>query len=458
MSAVQILLKELERKDPAAHLLRGLVARMRADTSISPSSPHVPQLHGNPDENPPSWGVLAEQAARAGCAQEARWAAGRVLALPHADVEDFTKAVEALIVCGGDEAVDTVVDRVKSGSLDHVLVVGKALKVVNGELATKLTRLVATNPAVDDGIFVEACQALATVEPSLVAELVAKRATLDSRDIVLIAGALAEAGVRVDPLVQLALTRMPASRWAFGRTARQVLTLGAFDEEVYAAAVAGPSSYWAEAAPLMHRDRAVELLERMVSAPVDVEVLARCLDQMVPKEVPDVAGRLLEVVLELVDQSDTAAARELVPVLHRIGRTDEAIELAKRAFLRSLGGLYVEECAETLLKVGGVAVGSFIAGHVLIANVSVWRQMPVANHLAEQGLLHQATALWCDVVRRHGDMVTKGVEAATKLVRCLHGKQAIDTVRKALAEDRLTVTARANLKALEAWLVAIEAG
>ncbi|MGW6933206.1 NACHT domain-containing protein [Lentzea sp. NPDC054927] len=458
MAAVQILLKELERRQPAARLLRGLVARMRADTSISPNSPHVPQLHGNPDENPPSWGVLAEQAARAGCAEEAVWAAGRVLALPHADVDDFTKAVEALIVCGGEDAVVTVVDRVKSGSLDQVLVVGKALKAVNGELATKLTRLVATNPAVDDVDFVEACQALAATDPSLVAELVAKRATLDSRNIVLIAGELAEAGVRVDHLVQLALARMTAGSWTFGRTARQVLTLGAFDEEVYAAAVAGPSSYWAEAAPLMNRDRTVELLERMVSTPVDVEMLAKCLDQMVSKEVPDVAERLLEVVLGLVDQSDTAAARELVPVLHRIGRTEEAIELAKRAFLRSLGGLYVEECAETLLKVGGIGVGTFIAEHVLAAKVSVWRQMQVANHLAEQGLLQQATALWCNVLRRHGDMVAKGVEAATKLVRCLHGWQAIDTVRKALAEDRLTVTARANLKALEAWLVAIEAG
>ncbi|WP_086667301.1 NACHT domain-containing protein [Lentzea kentuckyensis] len=457
MAAVQILLKELERREPAARLLRGLVARMRADTSISPNSPHVPQLHGSPDEEPPGWGMIAEQAARAGCVEEALWAAERVLALPHTEVDDFTRAVEAMVACGGDTAVVTVVERAKSGSLEQVLVVGKALKVVNGELATDLIRLVATNPAVDDADFFEACQALAGAEPLLVTELVAKRATLEPRKIVAIAGELAEAGVDVDHLVRLALARMPVGRWEFGRTARLVLTLGEFSEEVYAWAGAGPPAHWAEALPLMHRDRAAELFERLVSTPVDGEVLARCLGDVVFKNVPDEAERLLEVTLEIVDQSDTAAARELVPVLHRTGRAEEAIDLAKRTFLRSFGDLYVEECAETLLKVGGVAVATFIAEQVLAANVSVARKLAVANHLAEQGLLQQAATLWCDVVRRHGDMAGKGFTAATKLVRCLYGPQAIDTVRKALAEDRLTATARANLKALEAWLVAIEA-
>lgn len=458
MAAVQILLTELERQEPAARLLRGLVARLRADTTISPNSPHVPQPHGNPDEEPPGWGVLAEQAVRAGCVEEAVWAAERVLALPDADLDDFAKAVEALIASGGDAAVLTVAERAKSGSLKQVLTTGVALQVADPELAVKLTRRVATNPAVDDRDFVEACQALAAADPVLVTELVEKRATLDSDDIVMIAAELAEVGVDVDHLVRLALARRTGDKWEFARTARQALSLGEFSEEVYTAAVAGPPSHWAEAAPLMHRDRAVDLVERMLGTPVDVEVLATCLGHLVSKEVPEVAERLLEVVLEHVDQCDTAAARALVPVLHRIGRTDEAIEVARRAFLRSFGSLFVEECAETLLKVGGVEVGAFIAKQVLAANVSVWRRLAVAQQLAEQGLLRQATDLWMDVVRRHGDMTAQGIEAASKLVRCLHGGHAITAVRTGLAEDRLTVTARANLKALEAWLVAIEAG
>lgn len=48
--------------------------------------------------------------------------------------------------------------------------------------------------------------------------------------------------------------------------------------------------------------------------------------------------------------------------------------------------------------------------------------------------------------------MAEGVKIAHRLVQCGYRRQAVETVRTALAEDRLTATARTNLRRLLAWL------
>jgi hypothetical protein len=60
----------------------------------------------------PTWGDVADLAAKAGCRDEALWAARRSLARPQATEHELGHAVTAMISAAGADVVDEVVDEV----------------------------------------------------------------------------------------------------------------------------------------------------------------------------------------------------------------------------------------------------------------------------------------------------------------------------------------------------------
>ncbi|KJK35225.1 hypothetical protein UK23_43055 [Lentzea aerocolonigenes] len=452
MAAAQVLL-ELKRHEAAADLVRRLVRRMKIDDTIPAGFRHVPEIHGEHDEEPPGWHVLVRQAAQAGCAEEAVWAAKMLFAQPFPDEYQFRETVEMMAQVGDASAVKKIVDEVNARPVTYAAVAARALHSTHPELAASLARqVVPTDPAVDDDHVVTAWRVLLTTEPEWASSL------LESREI--------DADTAVRMMSQADLPRAHLVRQEMARTSvvkmPRYLMQAALDEgadfanELHAKAMAGSPKDRAALAPQLHEagfeDLATELIDQLAIDHADPEVLAECLHDLPTGPFPEQAQRLLDRLLPIADHADTAVARYLAPVLRRSGRAAEAVDLAQRTFLRELGDIYVEECAETLLDVAGASSADFIVEHVVGRGLSTGRRRAVADRLIDHGLLRHAVIVWLDVLRNHGDPVEEGVKIAHRLVRCGYRQQALDTVRAALAEDRLTVTTRAQMRALLAWI------
>ncbi|MFS8096034.1 hypothetical protein LFM09_02750 [Lentzea alba] len=439
--AMDTLRFDVERRESARHVLRDVVRRLRSDRSIRQGSPHVPHSGALANTSPYSWHTLCHQASVLGCQEEVVWVAQQILAQSSVDHDNFRSAVGALLAHDREAVVDSLVARARSLTPEHVLIVAEHL---TGDVMIELARSVLTRPSADNDQFVRACELLGPYEPGEVLELVLERNSLRPADPIRLAEPLMLSDQELEDLVGRAgVFRVDGER-SFLPLVTDLLTVGLDAYQVYSEVVDGlPAQRAAAAAALFqagHSDEAGQLAGSLLTEPLDAMSAAVCLDGMITKKVPKQAQKLFDHLLVVVGQHDPAVARRFAPVLHRVGRSEKAAEVALDAFLRSLGGQEVDDCVATVLEVSGSALAGVIVQKVRESNLNVWQRMDIADVFVNDGLLDHAVMLWLDVVRSHDPEVAKGVEAADKLVK--------------VGERAKAIEAASYNRALTAWLEA----
>lgn len=436
VDVVSILLFDLERGEAAAVVLRDLVRRLRADTSIKPGSPHLPHSGALPDTSPIAWGTIASLARSLECRDEALWAAERALAMSSVDDDEFGAAADAVLAYGGKARLDALVARAQSLTLQHVLIVGEKTNAV-----LDLDEYVARHPAATDEQFVRACLSMVAMDPRQVQELVEHRSSLGPADLVELASAIASHDVVIEEeLLARALSMRAENRQEFQKLVSGVLAiegdvLGRVRDPGEVLAAARTPEQRAVAAPLLFQagypSESAGLVDGLLTWPFNAEAAVICLDGMTVKSVLEQAQALFDRLLDVVGHHPPDIARQFAPILHRIGRSADAAAVAIDAFLRSLGGQEVFEYAAVVLDVSGGANADFIVAKVRESNLSVWHRMDIADLFVNEGLLDHAVMLWLDVVHFHGTAVDKGIDAADKLVKVGQRAQAIEAAQDA---------------------------
>jgi tetratricopeptide (TPR) repeat protein len=230
-------------------------------------------------------------------------------------------------------------------------------------------------------------------------------------------------------------------------------------EDVFQAAVSHSAEHCAQAAPLLadagREDLADELLRRVLEPSTSFEVLAELADTLREDGRHELAAATIDVALPRAGQTDSMyQVAYLVRALTAVGRRDEAITLARSAFVREIAAdHYSQQVMPRWLEAGGESSGADIVAEALKADMKAERRVQIAGELAEAGLLKEATAVWLDVVRWHGDAVDQGIAAASQLVACGYRNRVIETVTTALADMRLLPTTCIGLRAVLAWTV-----
>jgi tetratricopeptide (TPR) repeat protein len=466
IEAVKTLL-DLNRREGAAHLVRRMVRHMRGNRAISPEASHIPRTNADPEnDHPPRWNVVLQLANAARCTEEALWIADMIIAQSSTSMfgSAFREAVETVAAQGGATAVDALVDQLLERPADVKATAAAELCASHPKAAARLAHAVISDPRVAVPAKISAYETLADIAPEETLSQVTGLEDIAVHDLNGVAARLISKGVTAaEPLMRQALQTLPSESNLFWRMASYALDLDGFAHDVHKAVVARTPEEWAEGAPLLHTAGHVELsadlVDRLVELPADAQVLLKCLGGFSTARLPQHALRLVEVLAAVAGESDSEVAREIAPALHRLGRTTESVAVAKRAFLQELDdrGYYVEECAATLLDVGGATFAGFIADHVVDRAMSSDRRNAVAEEFRRRGLLAHAVTVWLDVLRRHATEITTGIEVADRLVKCGYRQQAIQTLRDTLAGEHVISEKRMFVRALLAWLEAMGA-
>jgi predicted Zn-dependent protease len=469
------MLVQLDRASRAVPLVRDLIRRLRQDPGITPGTLVMPNR--SPDAGPlrirdawqqpaPTWGEVAELAANAGCPDEALWSARRSLTSPQTTEAELSDAVTAMLTAVGADVVDEVTAAAESRPPAHVLEIASALDNADfADAAGGLARRVLANrQATADQIETAARIVLAAPDGSAdeVLALVQKRGQLRTEHQMSLATALTDAGAPAEArrVTRLLLDNPAIEPLDFWGIASLRLDAGgsAAAEDVFQAAVSHSPEHCAQAAPLLaeagREDLARELMRQVFALPAEFDILTEMADSFRIDGNRELVAATAEVALPLASQADPADIPKLVRVLAAVGRTDEAIALARSAFVRVVAADQNPwQITVDWLGTGGARSAPDIVAEVATSDIKAEWRVQIAQELAEAGLLKAAAAVWLNVVQWHGDTVEQGIDAASRLVACGYRDRVIETITEALADERLLPAARAGLRALMAWVV-----
>jgi hypothetical protein len=199
-----------------------------------------------------------------------------------------------------------------------------------------------------------------------------------------------------------------------------------------------------------------DMLDRLLDAPVDVDVLVEAAGDLLTDDRRDLAERVLDRVLAHAGGRTADQYQQLAQLSHRLGRTEEAALFARRAYLIVLDA--DDDAAGhvgTWLEIAGAHGADQVVADTLRHDVSAEHRLAIATQLVDAGLLDAAVALWLDVARHHGHALDQGIAAASRLVRCGYRDETIAALRDTLADDRLLAEDRTGLRALLAWVTMI---
>jgi hypothetical protein len=444
IAVIDTLRFDIERREPARRLLRDLVRRLKTDEAVRPGSPHVPHFGALSDTTPFGWHTVCSLAMELKCPDEAVWLAERTLMQSSVDIDQWTRAVEALLMYGDDSALGAVITRTRSLTPEHVLIVAERLDGLDGRVMIKLARSVVTCSTADDEHFLRACELLAPFELEHVRKLIVDRRSLDPNDLIRLAEMPLLTGAQVVELVRRVEVAQVDGEQQSAELIAGMLSLGFDGDYLYSKVRNGLPLQRATAAAALvkagYATQAWRLVDTLFTVPLDAMSAAICLDRMTTKKVPREAWRLYDHLRVVVRQHEPAVARRFAPILHRIGQPEKAAEVALDVFLRSLGSNEVDDCVGTLLDVSGSAHADFVVEKVRESNLNVWQRMDIADLFINDGLLDHAVMLWLDVVQHHDLEIAKGVEAAANLVK--------------VGERAKAIEAAAGHRALLAWLQA----
>jgi hypothetical protein len=467
---VATLLRDIDRAKAGGPLIDGLVRRLRSDPGVTrylgtvPSHPtdssQPTRVTDRQDERRPSWVDLARLAEDAGCLDDAVWAARRMLDLPDADWE-LQEAVQTLLRLRGADSVAEIMAAVQHRKPEDAIDVAKAL-YESGQpgAARQLVRTLLADGHVTDGWFADGVRLVCDIDPACQQEF---RHMLDELPAVVLGHdpdlirILDSADAR--RLAETVLADPALEPSAFVDVAE--IMLGGADAEIAKRLVSvtlerGPRC-WARVAALLYgagfADQCAVLVDRLLDSRADVAMLAETTEELLERGARDMAVRTLEAALQRADHGTAQDCARLATALHGVGRVDQAVDLARRAFVMSIScGLVTWPETETWLRVGGAGCAGDIVVETVKHDAGVNDRMKIASTLMDEGLLDAAVTLWLDVVRHHGDVIEKGITAASRLTRCGYRARTIAVIEQALAEDHLTATARTNLRSLLAWV------
>ncbi|MEV4052326.1 hypothetical protein AB0J55_14185 [Amycolatopsis sp. NPDC049688] len=466
MALISLLL-EIDRTASAAKMVRELVGNLRAGADVGGAdfqyTENDSRLADSWDEGAASWGVLADLAARAGCHDEALWAARRAFASADPRVAEFRDAVNAVLSVGRPDAVAEVVGAAAGRSIRHLVEAAVALQAkLHSAAALDLAGRALTNPHAGEvelmvaaGVF-NACNDVASLLKH-VEKLPRQRA---HRLIKAVSPFFHE---KSHPMVR-ETARLTLTDGSFGYAdydnACRVLLDGADEEDarfVYETSVnRGPDSWVSAAISLRssgHQALGDELIakvraEAAVSSWIDLAV------ELDGNEHSDLVTELLTAAVDQGAELPEYGQRRFARALNGVGLKTEAIRVVKGGFDNSFGNIGPAGWVEPWIEIGGAAEAESILTEVLTRDVRAEQRMKVADEFAKAGLLVPAIRVWQDVLRRHGEAVDQGVLAAASLVKCGHRADAAALLTDTLAGKRLPAPIRDRLRSLHAWVTA----
>jgi hypothetical protein len=468
MALISMLL-EIGRTEAAGPLVRGLVRRLRADPGVTgggvlPLRARSSRIADMWEESSANWGVLAELAARSKCMDEALWAADKAFKVGDPSVEEFDDAVKAVLSVKGSDGLAEILVAVASKPLKHLIgTAGTLQEELYSKEAIELAGRAVAMPNIGTHDFYTAArvfvQAGATIE---LMRLIESSSHLGVSHRVQLASFLSDTknSAVVEGWARSALVDHSVDRWDFSRAASALLGLDdpGTPQEIYQAACARGPEYQGRAAILLcgsgHTELGSDLIRNLLTEATETGTLVDVAVDLVPDREFALAGELLTAARLRILDCDAFDQQRLVDALARAGRRDEAIAAARRVVVDNISGYWLAHCVEEWIDVGGAASADGILTETLSRDVRAVQRMKIANEFAKAGLLAAAVTMWLDVVRHHGEAVDQGVAAASCLVKCGHRDQAIATLDDALTEERLTIPARATLRALRAWVTA----
>ncbi|WP_143267722.1 NACHT domain-containing protein [Amycolatopsis alba] len=469
-------LLSIGRSGAAAPLVRDLAARLRRDSgaSDSPVMPTRATHHAGPvrilqslnEKAAPNWAMVADIAARSGCTDEAYWAAWKVFEKAEPEEEEIGDATEVLLSVRGIAVVDEISAKARSRPADLLTVVASKLAEVHfPEAAAGLIRLLLTEKATDEDEFVRAIGILGTcssVSDEEIRDLLATRQGLTGEQWADLTSELNDGGRRAEACrcAKQVLADLSSDNYAFWR-AGETLIIAEDDEvaeEILQATLERSPAHWAEIAPLLckagYREAAAMLVSQILEASVASGQLVTMASDFLRFGEWSLAGDLLGAALQRT--SERTYEPGLVTALFDVGSAEQAIDVARRAFVHRVStGEFPTRFLSAWLHVGGAQAAEDIAIEILAADMHTSRRLEVARELADGGWLASATPVWLDVVRYHGEVVQDGVTAASCLVKCGQRDLVVATLTKALSEDELAPADRTRLRALLAWTTLI---
>ncbi|GAB1508807.1 NACHT domain-containing protein [Actinophytocola sp. KF-1] len=462
MAAVSLLL-DIGSAERARRLVRGLCARLRADPRVQPGA-ELPlatdglRIVDDWDEDPADWSVLADLAVRAGCPDDAVWAAELALAMPTTSPDEFADAITTIAKARGADA--GLGAAAEGRSVRQLVAAAQALRHDHPRIATDFARLAVTRPHIDWLRFVTAARVFVSCGSSdELLQLIAGNEHLGAKHVAQLPRARFD--VRSSPaardLVRDALTDPAISPYEFWFAAEALLESGERGEAeaIHRIARGLGLRHRVQAAIALyeagHPDLGDDLSAR---GHTDADTLIDTAVDLVDDMGPEVADGWLTAAIRTAPDSSSGRQANLAEALAQAGRADEARTVAHLSVVDSLDGEDVDGPVGTWLKLTGAAGADDVLTELLSRDVPARGRLAAANEFAEAGLLAPAVTLWLDVLRRHGAEVAHGLTAASRLVRCGHRDDALATLDTAITDERLPSAAKARLRALRAWVTA----
>jgi hypothetical protein len=463
MALIELLL-EAERRPPAARLIRDLFGKLRAspevEDGIFPYTDSDTRLADLWEDGAASWGALADLAARAGCHDEALWAARRAFTSADPRPGEFRDAVDAMLSAGGPDAVAEVISGTAGRSIAHLIQAAYALRLKqHTSAALELAGQALTTPHVKDHEFTRAARIFISCDATdQLLEQADGLSHLGARRLIQLASSLPEDKKypAVREIARTALVDGSVESWDFSYASEVLLSKDdpATAQLVYESSLNRGPAFWGEAAVALctagHDALGKELIAKVRSL-ADVDTWVEVAADLVDNERPDDAVGLLTEAAAHISECTGYKQSRLIRALSESGRKPEAIIMAKLAAVENLDGYWLGECVAGWIQVGGVASAGDILTEVLKRDVGAEARMKVADEFAKAGLLTAAVKVWLNVLRYHGEAVEQGVLAATRLVRTGHRAEAAALLTATLADKHLPTPTRDRLRSLQAW-------
>ncbi|EOD64697.1 NACHT domain-containing protein [Amycolatopsis vancoresmycina] len=465
MALISLLL-QVDRTASAAKMVRDLVDDLRAGADFEEAdfayTENDSRLADSWDEGVASWGVLADLAARAGCQDEALWAARRAFVSPDPRVAEFRDAVDAVLSVGQPDAVAEVVGATAERSTRHLVEAAAALQAkLHSAAALELASQALANPHAGEVEWIVAAGVFSSCNATdSLLEQVEKLPRQSAHRLI---KAVSPFFPKSHPMVREA-ARLTITDGSFGYgdfdSACRVLLDGADQEDarfVYEASVNRGPDFWVRAAISLslsgHQVLGDELIAKVrAGAAVDGWIdLALGLDD---DKHSDVVTELLTAAVEQDSEVSEYRQRRFAVALNGVGMKAQAIRLVKGGFDESFGSIGPASWVELWIEIGGAAEAESISTEVLKRDINAEQRMSVAEEFAKAGLLNPAIKVWLDVLRHHGEAVDQGVLAAYSLAKCGHRADAAALLTGTLADKRLPARVRDRLRSLHAWVTA----
>lgn len=466
MVVAQLML-EHKMTAAASRLVSRLCMSVRTDPSTRkgadlPLPPVATRIADAFDDGPAGWGALADLAARTGRADDANWAISMALATPHLKAEDFGLAAAAAASC--DLAAD-ILSAAERHSPEHL---SEAAQKVHEHgyqgLAVDLARRALARPEIDRFDFSDAAKVLIDCDAQAELLHVVEDTTAFSAEHLVRLSTLLTGLHEVPGVVErlnAALTAPEIEWYDFARIANVLLTSGdrATAEDIRRLAAVRSPRHQTEAATILcqhdHADLGRSLILNILARGDWMDVASELLSDDILGNIE--MGLTDDLLATVTDALPNMSGYQIVGVsegLAKVGRTEDAVAAARRGVRTNVDNALLENAVEQWLAVGGSAAADEILAEVLSHDIRADYRLEVADTFAKEGLLDAAVAMWLDIVRHHGDAITQGLEAASRLVRCGYRQKTISVLDDALTDGRLANPTRSGMRALRAWVSA----